>query len=148
MQIQDEAKAMVLALSYKAIQLEDIIKWVDGLIATKDHPESYLFDLSLAKTKGDAITVLNRISINCNRNNVARITIGMLEKSYLNNDLSSMEVAKSLISMAVDGFSPAKEAEIEMYAIEYNLELAMKGVFSTPEDIESDLKEFLNKYKG
>jgi len=61
---------------------------------------------------------------------------------------SGPRIAHFLYVMAATGEKPGRDAELQMYTLSDNYELAAKGIFGTREDADAELKQFLVGYRN
>ena len=148
MELTIEAEARALAMRYNSISLDEIIKWADGHIQSEENPNSNFFDLSLAKSSGEAISALNSFGAQNDKAKVAKLTFRFFYNSLQSGNGDFRRISKALFDMVSDGYVPYPDAEGDMWSFWDDLDLAIDGIVGDPEFIKSQMLEFIRKNMG
>lgn len=148
MDLRIEASAKEIAVKYGALSLAEIIKWADTEIMNSEDPDSSIYDLSLSRTLGDALAILNAM---CKSNKKAEVSKRSFSYFYEYMKLNKgyhQKIAKALYDMAMQGIVPTPEAEGAMWSFWDSLDLAIDGIYGDPDQINQEMIEFIQKYMG
>jgi hypothetical protein len=130
-----------------SISPESVMKWVDDVIATEEHPSDALIETSLS---GDDVNrligTLNRVPGNANRTVVVRKVLHHMREALRQNPQRLLSVVRHLHRMAVDGDIPEPAAEGEMYRLADAFEMARGGIFGDISEIQKETEQFLERY--
>ena len=148
MDLRIEASAKEIAVKYGVLSLAEIVNWADNEIMSKEDPDPSFYDLSLARTLGDALAILNAMGKSNNKAEVSKRSFSYFYKFMKLNKGYHQKIAKALYDMAMEGIVPAKEAEGAMWSFWDSLDLAVDGIYGDPNQINQEMIEFIQKYMG
>ncbi len=142
MNTKEIAKAYATALEFKAVCLNEIIKWSDSVIAVTDNPDISFIELSLCNEASDAQTHLNNIAVGAEDRLFQGYLFGILYKGLVSKRSSYEDISNFLYFLAIE------DDELEIYdeAMHYwdAIDLADIG---TVGDSVTVREEFLNVLK-
>lgn len=148
MDVRIETTARELAIQYGALSLDDLIGWADGKIENEATPDTRYFDISLAKSMDDVISALNSFGPSNDKTSVAKLTFRFFYESLNSGKGDFQKIARGIYDMATNGYLPDPEVEGEMWSYWDSLDLAIDGIFGDPDEIRSEILQFLHKYQG
>jgi hypothetical protein len=147
MNLQIEAAARAYALKYGAIALPELVAWADNLIIDLSEPPTELFDLSLSKNFGTALSALNLIGVISNRTEIAKNIFGLFFAYLTLPNADYNRVSRGIYDMYFQELVPAEECTGEMLSYWDSLDLAEQGHYGNPEEVKDAMLRFLKKYK-
>ena len=140
-----EAGALEIALNWDFIELNDVIRWADRQIEPVPLPDDNLIRLSLAKSKGDAMTLLKDI--------LGPFDEWRVLKSFLKK-FSNLEVLEPKLASKISGLiyrklslsaaCPAQNEFGNFWSLCDDIDLAIDGITGDPNKISA---EILNEIK-
>ena len=146
MNVNEQALAFALAIENKAIKLRKVTQWADNLIKSTDNPSIELIEVSLSKTKPEALSALHKFSHIENEELSIQMLFSIFIYALNENLISTEQVSKALYFLAINEQTPHTDASEEMYYYWDAIDLAKNGTYGNPHDIESNMLLFLSKY--
>ena len=141
------AEAYARALCDGFATVGEAIAWIDSTIEAEDQPHWSLIDASLAgRDRAALITALHDVPGEADPQSVACLFIGHMSRAVRNDPSRSQDGARRLFRMAMDDDLPAPSAAGAMWSFDDDLDLATSGVHGDPEQIRSQLRDFLAEY--
>jgi len=145
----DFISALKVFVSHGLLDKVEIIGWADKEIAKTDDPDDYLIDLSLIGTKStNQITDLLSEFINKTISITAgRAIIGLTWEKIKSKDI---DYKKGLdVIYSVHGQFPFTDIEINYIShADDALDLAIRKIWGDKDEIEREIKSFLECYDG
>jgi hypothetical protein len=128
---------------------DDVINWADHVIAEEDQPAIEVIDIAFGKrlTSVDLARLLEKVKGEVKEDLPFKIMLGLYSKQLKTHDTTFAEIVKSLYLMLENRVTiPDKEVEMILY-FDDGFDLAVAGYYGNLQDLESELREFLNKYE-
>ena len=150
MQTTARAKALARALALGLTTPREVVAWVDNLIVASEKPDHFLTEASLSESNlNKLIPALQRFSENTHIDDETEVWSALI--AQLNVWLTAhpgdgLRIAGVLYQMARSGEVPDSEAEDAMYRFEDAYEMAIAGTYGNLDQVEAELREFLDKY--
>ncbi|GAB2526831.1 hypothetical protein [Rufibacter soli] len=131
-------------LSAGVIEKNEVTKWADGFILTEKEPDYFFIELSLAKSKNEAVTLIGA-ELDSGTTANGKAILGLLHKRFTQGD-ELEEIVKTMHHFINNVELSALEVW-EIYTIEEYFDMAHTKVHGSLESVRQQVADFLDLYK-
>ncbi|AMM51104.1 hypothetical protein TH61_07805 [Rufibacter sp. DG15C] len=131
-------------LAAGVIDKVEVTKWADGFILTKNEPDYFFIELSLAKSKNDAITLIGEELDSAMLAN-GKAILGLLHKRFTQGD--ELEAIVKTMYHLLNNVELSESEVWEIYTIAEYFDMAHTKVHGSLESVRQRVADFLALYK-
>ena len=128
---------------------EEAVAWADALIETSVSARADLIEVSLSggKRGEDVAHALAQVVGEVGEEELRHAFLRHMADVVFSQPAKGRNVARTLYRLALEGGAPTWEAESAMLTFDDAYDLAESGIFSTPEGVAEELREFLAEWR-
>jgi len=133
-----------VGLAVGLIDKSEVTKWADGIIMSEEEPDLFFIDLSLAKSKNEAISIISE-NVEAGTPINWKAVLGLLQQR-----MAEGQELKFIVKAMYHLLDEAELSELErdyIYTIEDFFEMANTKVYGSLDSIRQQTADFLSLYK-
>ena len=147
--LKDETEVCFWGLLIGLLNRNDVAKWADMVIESRENVEYEIIDISLCATKSSLSELelkLSEIKGQANRQLVMKTILGLCSSKYYTNLLSTEDICSILYQwILIDSELYSSDIGTKIVNLTDGYDLAIEG-YGNLEDISNDIKKFLDQY--
>lgn len=146
--IKEEAELYRLLLITGFAKCEEVVAWADKIIETTENPPDQVIEISITTKINDIISMLGQIKGDYDFNAIFKKFLGTLfERLSLDSAVAAKLAHKLYVFMFECEHELPPEIEKMIYYFDDGFDLAVQGVYGNVNDLTSEFKAFLCKYR-
>ena len=141
---KEDAEVLRLGLITGCVNLSDVTKWADEIIAKCDDSPMEIIDVAMSKEANDLITKLQKIRGIYDWNRVLRRFFRLLYDSLLEHPEGARTMAHQLyVLMMHCEIELPSDLQTQIHYFDDGFELAVRGIYGDVVDLTRQLNDFL-----
>lgn len=140
-------KVFEILLTDGLIDTNYVNEWADNILSKESESEYDFIELSITNKINDLLTLLNRLSANCNLKIAQRAVFGILYNSTC-EDFPNIKVASRIVSRFFYENTLTENEKNFIYGIDDSIELAISEIYGDIHKLKNEFWEFLKIYQA